>query len=159
MSCPSHNTSRTSFRCSDACPARPGPSQVFPVARKFYLDAISFSEMRAISTLQTMRQPEGEVFLIDDVEAAERAEKSIDEFITRRARNKAEANEEEAELRAVARRIRDKRRRENRMAWIDYYEHMNRLHLSLAADHADRRSRLMLEGGYEPEESPGPEAA
>ncbi len=97
--------------------------------------------------------------MIDDVAAAERAEKSIDEFINKRARNKAEANKEEEELRAVARRIRDKRRRANRLEWIAHHGKMNLLHLGLAAEHADKRSRLMLEGGYEREESPGPEAA
>jgi hypothetical protein len=80
-----------------------------------------------------------------DVESAEKAEKSIDEFINKRARDKAEANKEEEKWRAAVRRVREKRRRENRRLWIDHHGHMNLLHLGLAAEHADKRSRLMLE--------------
>jgi hypothetical protein len=99
------------------------------------------------------------LFLIDDVEAVEAAEASLDAFINKRARDKEKANEEEELWKASTRLVNEKRRRANRMAWIDYYGHMHRLHLSLAAENADKRSRLMLEGGYEPEEAPGPEAA
>jgi hypothetical protein len=95
--------------------------------------------------------------LIGDVEAAERAEKSIDEFINKRARDKAEANKEEEELRAVARRIREKRRRDNRKLWIDHHGVMNALHTGLALEHANKRARLLAESGYEPED--GPEAS
>jgi hypothetical protein len=75
-----------------------------------------------------------------------------------RARDQAAREEENAEeelWRASERRVREKRRRANRQAWIDHHGHMNLLHLGLAAEHADKRSRLMLEGGYEPD----PEAA
>jgi hypothetical protein len=89
-----------------------------------------------------------------DVEDAERAEKSIDEVINKRARNKAEANKEEEELRAVARRIRDKRRRANRLAWIEHHGKMNVLHTGLALEHADKRARMIAESGYEPEDRP-----
>jgi hypothetical protein len=76
-----------------------------------------------------------------DVESAEKAEKSIDEFINKRARDKAEANKEEEKWRAAVRRVREKRRRENRRLWIDHHGHMNLLHLGLAAEHARPRSR------------------
>lgn len=95
--------------------------------------------------------------MIDDVEAAEKAEKSIDEFINKRARDKAAANKEEQEQQAAARRVRDKRRRENRQLWIAHHGHMHLLHTGLAAEHASKRARLLLEA--EPGESPGPEAA
>ncbi len=97
--------------------------------------------------------------MIDDVEAVEAAEASLDAFTSKRARDKENANEEEELWKASTRLVNEKRRQANRMAWIDYYGHMHRLHLGLAAEHADKRSRLMLEGGYEPEEAPGPEAA
>jgi hypothetical protein len=97
--------------------------------------------------------------VIDDVAAAERAERDLDAFINRRSRAKEKANAEEEMWRASERRVREKRRQLNRQAWLDFYEHMNRLHLGLAAEHADKRSRLMLEGGYEPDEAPDPEAA
>ena len=93
-----------------------------------------------------------------DVEAAERVEAELDNCTTKRAREKAEANRFEEEWRVSERRVREQRRQSNRMAWIDYFGHMHRLHLGLAAEHADKRSRLLTEAGYEPEESPGPEA-
>ena len=89
-----------------------------------------------------------------DVEKTERAEADLDRFINARSRQKNEANTEEELWRASERRVREKRRRENRQEWLDFYERMNRLHLGLAAEHADRRSRLMLEGGYEPDDAP-----
>jgi hypothetical protein len=94
-----------------------------------------------------------------DVVAAEQAEKSIDVFIERRAsarsKGKSEANRLEEFWAASARFANAQRRRENLIAWIDYFGHMHRLHLRIAAEHADRRSRLMLEAGYEPEEREG----
>jgi hypothetical protein len=97
--------------------------------------------------------------LIDDVEAVERAEASIDAFINKRHRGREKVNAEEEAWKESTRRVNETRRQVNRQAWIDYFDHMNRLHLSLAAEHADKRARLMAEGGYELEESPGPEAA
>ncbi len=94
-----------------------------------------------------------------DYEEVERVEAELDNFISKRSREREEANRTEAAWAESTRRVNEKRRRSNRMAWIDYFGHMNRLHLSLAADHADKRGRLMAEAGYEPEESPGPEAA
>jgi hypothetical protein len=94
-----------------------------------------------------------------DVEAVERVEAELDNFISKRSRAREEANRTEAAWAESTRRVNEKRWRANRLAWIDYFGKMNRLHLSLAAEHADRRSRLMLEGGYEPDEAPGPEAA
>jgi hypothetical protein len=86
-----------------------------------------------------------------DVEAAERGEKSLDEFINRRSKQKKRANQEEELWRSSERRVREKRRRENQEAWIVHHGRMHLLYLELAAEHADRRSRLMLE-------DPGPEA-
>lgn len=93
-----------------------------------------------------------------DVDAVEAAEASIDQFIERRARDREDANREEEAWAESTRRVNEKRRRANRQAWLAFYEHMNRLHLGLAAEHADKRSRLMLEDGNEPDDRP-PEAA
>jgi hypothetical protein len=90
-----------------------------------------------------------------DVQAAEKAEAQIDQFISKRAREKREANAVEAAWTESERRVREKRRQTNRQAWIDHYAHMHRLHLSLAAEHADKRSRVLLE--TKPDQ--GPEAA
>ncbi len=92
--------------------------------------------------------------MIDDVEAAERVEAELDAFVLKRSREREEANAVEAAWAESERRVREKRRQANRKAWIDYFGHMNRLYLSLAADHADRRSRLMAESGYEPDDRP-----
>lgn len=80
-----------------------------------------------------------------DVDKIEAVEKALDEFINARSRQKKEANAEEELWRASERRVREKRRRANRQAWIDHHGYMNRLHLGLANEHADKRSRLMLE--------------
>ncbi len=92
-----------------------------------------------------------------DVEAAEKAEAQIDQFISKRSRDKQEANHVEAAWAESERRVREKRRRANRQAWIDHFGHMISLHLNLAAEHADKRARLLAESGYEPED--GLEAA
>ncbi len=95
-----------------------------------------------------------------DVEKTERAEADLDRFINARSRQKNEANTEEELWRASERRVREKRRRENRQEWIDYYGSMHRVHLGIAEGHARRRAQLMAEAGYEPEdEPPGDEAA
>jgi hypothetical protein len=43
----------------------------------------------------TRQVEKGEVFLIDDVEAAERVEAELDAFILKRSRSQEEANREE----------------------------------------------------------------
>jgi hypothetical protein len=95
--------------------------------------------------------------MLDPV-AAERAEKSIDEFINARSKAKEKANEEEALWKASERRVQERRRRENRQSWLEYYEHMNRLHLGIAEEHAAKRVRLLAEE-FSPAEGPSPEAA
>jgi hypothetical protein len=90
-----------------------------------------------------------------DVVATEKAEKSIDEFIDKRARDKAAANKEEEAWKASTRLVNEKRREANRRRWIEYHGDMHQLHLGIATEHADKRSRLMAEGEYEPEEKEG----
>jgi hypothetical protein len=92
-----------------------------------------------------------------DVEAVEAAEASIDAFINKRSKDKEKANEEEEVWKASTRLANAKRRRENRKLWIDHHGVMNALHTGLALEHANKRARLLAEGGYEPED--GPEAA
>jgi hypothetical protein len=83
---------------------------------------------------------------VDAVEAIERAEKSIDEFIIKRSRKRDERQERlEAEWAASDRRLRRERRRQLREEWAQFHMTMNRLHQGLADEHAARRSRLMLE--------------
>lgn len=97
--------------------------------------------------------------MIDDVEAVERAEASIDAFINKRHRGREKVNAEEEAWKESTRRVNEKRRLADRQAWIDHFGHMHRLHLALADEHAAKRARLLAECGYEPEEFPGPEAA
>jgi hypothetical protein len=82
-----------------------------------------------------------------DVTAVEKAEESIDAFIEKRTREKADANKVEDFWREQDRRHQARRRNALRGEWAD---------LSMAEDHARRRAQLMAEGGYEP---PSPEAA
>jgi hypothetical protein len=92
--------------------------------------------------------------------SVERAEASLDAFINSRSRDKKKANSEEEMWRASERRVRAQRRQENRQSWLEYYEKMNRLHLGIAAEHADRRSRLLAEDYTGPSSGPNaPEAA
>jgi septal ring factor EnvC (AmiA/AmiB activator) len=85
-------------------------------------------------------------------EATERVEAELDDFINRRAREKAEVNLIEEEWVKTERRDRQRRREANRLVWMDFYERMNRLHLGLAAEHADKRARLMVEAGHTEQE-------
>ena len=97
-----------------------------------------------------------------DVVASEKAEKSIDLFIEKRSKEAEKANREQKMLEEWDRRARArqlKRQKENRESWIEFHGRRHRVFLDLAGHHADRRSRLMAEAGYEPEETPGPEAA
>jgi hypothetical protein len=116
-------------------------------------------EFLFVRSLICFTRQKGELFLIDNVEAAERVEAELDNFISKRSREREEADRVEAVWVESARRHRARRRERNRQAWIDHHDLMNRLHLGLAAEHADKRSRLMLESGYEPDEAPEPPEA
>jgi hypothetical protein len=96
---------------------------------------------------------------LHDVDAVEKAEAQIDAFISKRAKEREEANKLEEFWAEQERRHRERQREANRRAWIDHHGVMSRLHTGLAAEHADRRSRLLAECGYEPDEAPDPEAA
>ena len=94
-----------------------------------------------------------------DVVASEKAEKSIDAFIEKRSKEVEEANqaqllEEKLDRRERARTA--KRREENRRVRLANLGHLHRVYLGEAARVANERSRLMLEGGYEPDETPEP---
>lgn len=73
-----------------------------------------------------------------DIEAAEKAEKSIDEFINRRSKAKEKANAEEELWRASVRRHRRKVRLANGHAWINYFEHLAACHKRRAEEFRDR---------------------
>jgi hypothetical protein len=97
-----------------------------------------------------------------DVEAAEKAEKSIDAFINARSKAKAKANAEEAAWAESTRRFNERRRERNRLLWREYHlrraEGLERTAAELAASHRSKAEALS-EGAYEPDEAPGPEAA
>ena len=81
-----------------------------------------------------------------DPEAIERVEQELDQFVERRAREARDA-EKVAELWAESeRRVQEKRREENREAWLRHERHMERLHLDLADSHRVRAERLLGEG-------------
>jgi hypothetical protein len=101
-----------------------------------------------------------------DVEAAERAEKSIDAFILKRSRSQEAANREEALWAESTRRFNHKRRHQNAQAWFDHHNLQLASHEAtfgqLVAYHRGELARyaevLGIEvAGYEPED--GPEAA
>ena len=84
-----------------------------------------------------------------DIADLEKAEQQIDLFIERRAREVRDADAVEDLWAEQERRERARRREANRADWIAYHAHMNAVHSSIAADHADRRSRLLLEAEYD----------
>jgi hypothetical protein len=101
--------------------------------------------MRQISTLKPIRNRE-ELLILDaylDVEAVEKAEAQIDAFITKRSREKADANKVAELWEESDRRDREKRRQENRQAWREYEMHMANLHASLSEEHREKAERLI----------------
>ena len=83
--------------------------------------------------------------MLDPV-ATERAEKSIDEFINARSKAREKANNEEEAWKEFTRRVNEKRRRENRTAWVEYYRQLALSHHVLAALNAERASALEEQG-------------
>jgi hypothetical protein len=80
-----------------------------PCARIFFLSSVS---PKTMTSLQPIKRG---VISVDvfDVEAAERAEKSIDAFILKRSRSQEAANREEALWAESTRRFNHKRRHQN----------------------------------------------
>jgi hypothetical protein len=83
--------------------------------------------------------------------AVERAESEIDGFISRRARENAEANRIEEAWAESARAHSEKRRREMREAWSTFHlcqaERIERTAAQLAAGHRARAEALLEEPG------------
>ena len=156
MSGLSHNTLQTGLRNTRESLSRPVESVVLPGARNFYLPSVSLKTMMSLQPITKG------VFNLDafDVEAAERAEASIDAFILSRSRSQEEANREEAAWAESTRRFNERRRERNRLLWREYHlrraEGLERTAAELAASHRSKAEALS-EGGYEPDEAPGPE--
>ena len=83
--------------------------------------------------------------MIDDLAAAERAERDLDAFINRRSKGREEANRLEAAWAESTRRVNEKRRRTNRWAWVAHHDRMTRTQQALVDEHAGTRSRLLTE--------------
>ena len=86
-----------------------------------------------------------------------RAEGQPSLFLACTSNNCLQIIEEEMDRRSRARMLR--RQMDNRDSWLSFHESMHKTHLRIAAEHADKRSRLMAESGFDPDTSPGPEAA
>ena len=79
--------------------------------------------------------------MLDPV-AVERAEKSLDEFINSRSKEKGKANAE-ADLWRISERIHlEKRREANRLAWLAYHTHLAANHASLSERHLEKAEAL-----------------
>jgi hypothetical protein len=85
-----------------------------------------------------------------DLEDLEKAEQQIDQFIERRARERAHANKEEEFWVEQERRRRERRHEENRLAWHSYHlgqaERIERTAADLAASHRSKAEALTDEG-------------
>ena len=82
-----------------------------------------------------------------DVEATEQAEKSIDAFIEKRAREKADVNTIEEFWAEQERRDRQQKREANRLAWIAFHRGLARSHASLCEEHQAKAEALAGEQG------------
>ena len=80
-----------------------------------------------------------------DLEAAEKAESQIDQFIEKRARGREDANRIDEFWADQERQHRERRREENRVAWCDYERHLERIHMGLALEHRARAEALAEE--------------
>ena len=88
-----------------------------------------------------------------DVEATEAVEAQLNAFISKRAEKGGEQRRVEEAWAESVRRHHARRRELNRQRWIEYFGNMHRLHLGIAEEHADRRSRLLAED-YGPDDPP-----
>ncbi len=70
------------------------------------------------------------------------AERSIDEFINKRARDGEAANSIEEAWSASEKRQREERHKENREAWITYHRGQHRVHAAIAQEHAQKAEAL-----------------
>lgn len=73
-----------------------------------------------------------------DVEALEKAESQIDQFIEKRSREREEANRVEAAWAESALRHRRKMRLANGHAWVEYFEQLALCHERRADEYRDR---------------------
>ena len=84
-----------------------------------------------------------------DVEAVERVEAEIDNFILKRARERADAPRIEEAWAESERAHREKRRQKNREAWYEFHlsqaEAVERTAASIAAEHRARAEALAEE--------------
>ena len=95
-----------------------------------------------------------------DIEAAEKAEKSIDAFINRRrSKAKEKANALEELWRASERRHRRNIRLANGQAWVAYFDKLASSHERRAGEYRDRSREVAAMVNALADEAPDPKAA
>lgn len=77
-----------------------------------------------------------------DVEAIERVESELDRIVDKRAREAEEQSRVEEAWKASERAHRQRRRQENRQAWIAFHRGLARSHAALSESHEERATRL-----------------
>ena len=95
--------------------------------------------------------------MIDDVEAVEKAEASIDAFILKCSKERDEANAQEEQWRASERRLRRKVRLANGHAWVEYFDNLAACHERRAGEYRDRSREVAAMVEALVDEAPGPE--
>jgi hypothetical protein len=78
-----------------------------------------------------------------DLASAEKAEAQLDAFIEKRAREARDAQKVEELWAESARRHREKKQRENGIAWLTFHARMERQFLELAAEHHEKGERVL----------------
>jgi hypothetical protein len=78
-----------------------------------------------------------------DPDQIEKAEASIDQFIAKRARERADADKVDELWAESTRRHKERRREENRQAWREYERHLERVHMDLALEHRAKAEKLL----------------
>jgi hypothetical protein len=77
-----------------------------------------------------------------DVDAIERVESELDRLVERRAREARDASKVEELWKESVRRDHERRRAENRAAWIAFHRGLARTHAALSESHEERAARL-----------------
>ena len=78
-----------------------------------------------------------------DVGNVKRAEKELDSFINSRSKGREDANRQANEVAAAERARLQRRREQNKQAWIAHYMNLSDSHANLAQDYEERAMKLL----------------
>jgi hypothetical protein len=112
--------------------------KISPGARKDGRSLFFTLYIKQLFVSSTSKLSERRTMDLFDVEAVERAEAELDNFISKRSREREEANRVEAAWAESTRRHRHKVRLANGYAWVEYFDHLALCHERRADEFRDR---------------------